>query len=230
MESSLLSSVTKSISLHPDEAIEVIAGRRTQIRRVVNPQPFLNRPEGILRGAHIEGDFCWPHPNNKQVRTISNSISKPGGPDDYVSDFSPWRREDRLWVKERWRPFYESDTGVVGIQYSHGESEEFYGEEKELCLKTLNGTDRWRPSTHLPKWAARTVIKVVDVWIERLHAISRDDCRLQGCRLPLTPADTTFYDGFDELRSQFAMQWDIDNKEYHWAKNPWVWVISFNKL
>lgn len=247
------------VTLYSHEVLAILEGRQTQFRRPIKPQPFPNKPEGILRGAHIEGDFCWPHPDTKSVRTISNSISKPNGPDDWVKDHSKFKPGDRLWVKEGFVLGITAGTEYGGWPY---ESDEYSGpipkEKPHMSTQTSPGgwwvsyradeddEGGWRPSSHMPRWASRITLEVTNVRVERLHSISHDDVEAEGVEMIDRPTGGDDYEIFYRNYSRDAAQeWPWFN-EYHaqdsyrslwisihgqksWDANPWVYVVEFKK-
>lgn len=100
------------------------------------------------------------------------------------------------------------------------------------------------------KWAARLWLEVLDVRVERLQDISREDIVAEGIqfmdKLP-HPAETMINYKYSYLlptraaarqmisdiaRHEFKEVWDTIYKkqpEYQWEANPWVWVITFEK-
>ena len=80
---------------------------------------------------------------------------------------------------------------------------------------------RWKPSIHMPKWAARIWLEITGLRVERLQSISRGDAMAEGCPLP------NMADGEDP-RDWFAEVWKSTGGD--WAANPWVWVIDFKRI
>lgn len=83
-------------------------------------------------------------------------------------------------------------------------------------------------SIHMPAWAARIVLRVTAVRLERLQAITDDDICAEG--LPgawsTRPGET--------LREQWARGWDAINGDRHrehrptrWDADPWVIAYTF---
>lgn len=91
----------------------------------------------------------------------------------------------------------------------------------------------WRPSIHMPKEAARIWLKVTDVRVERLQAMTLDDCLSEG----VTVRPEAFNDpenAYLQARSGFITIWDstikkADKCRYSWSADPWVWVIAFER-
>ena len=81
----------------------------------------------------------------------------------------------------------------------------------------------WSPSIHMPQWASRITLVILNVRMERLQEITPEDVRSEGV---IEEAG----DGL-ELRDKFANIWDsIYEKKLPWSSNPWVWVIEFRRI
>jgi hypothetical protein len=84
------------------------------------------------------------------------------------------------------------------------------------------GSERWRPSIHMPKWAARIWLEITNIRVERLNDISDEDAGKEG----------VFPNG-DNAKphvKSFFLLWSRLNGAGSWEKNPWVWVIEFKRL
>ena len=86
---------------------------------------------------------------------------------------------------------------------------------------------KWRPSIFMPREAARIFLRVTDVRAERLQDITEADAECEGVIARHDTACTG-----TSARISFAELWDsINNKRgYGWDKNPWIWVISFERV
>lgn len=208
----------------PHEVRAILDGRKSQFRRIVKPQPWPNKPEGILRGAHMEGDYCWPHPKMSQVWTISNSIAKPNGPDGWVNDHAPWKPGDRLWVREA-HYISEPEREAVGgaILNSVDEQVHYKADEPDGAKDGVP----WRPSIHMPRWASRITLEVLSVRAERLQDITEEEAEAEG--LGSLRANAGDF-GMETHRSAFRRLWDKLNGNGSWESNPWVWRIEFKKV
>lgn len=85
--------------------------------------------------------------------------------------------------------------------------------------------DRWRPSIHMPKDAARLFLRVTDARVERLQDIFKD---------PPGPKNQVVREGF-RYGCDFIATWQntMSRKDwpvYGWNANPLVWVIEFERV
>jgi len=173
----------------------ILAGNKTQTRRLVKPQPVYNNGFWELGGAG------WSETNIPIYPVPGHSLWER----------QPVKPGDVLWVRETWA---EMPYGYV--YRADGDPEGW------------DGWDRWRPSIHMQRKAARLFLRVKDVRIERLRNMSADDCAKDG--------------GFDPeavkavgIAPLFGTLWDstvkkADLPRYGWEASPWVWVIEFEKV
>lgn len=171
-----------------------------------------------------------PQPEGKPV-PMTKSGCWPGyfsiqGTDKVVR--LPFLPGDVLWVRETWA---EMPYGFV----YRAEDEEPDGWEPD---------DRWRPSIHMPREAARIFLRVKDVRAERLQEITEDGAKAEGAvkSYPYTDPETGktafMLDEKGTYRSGFSQIWDstvpkhpskFKRHPYYWTDNPWVWVIEFER-
>jgi hypothetical protein len=183
----------------------VLAGTKTQTRRLVKPQPNSG-------------------PNGEMV-DLGNGW---GLLDGVLSGlwFCPYGRSgDRLWVRETWSHDAESleqcRSAHEDIMAGHdGMGYGPYYRATEIAPDTL----RWRPAIHMPRWASRITLGLTDVRVERLQEVSDEDAFAEGIQ---TAVDLGQRDD-GTARGAFRVLWDsINAKRAPWASNPWVWVLSF---
>lgn len=140
-----------------------------------------------------------------------------------LAKFSPYGKPgDTLWVRETWCPLnldYEAaprnvlvppDGANVIVSYRADHSDP-RGDAKPL---------QWRPSIFMPRWASRITLRITEVKVERLQEMKREDAEAEGI------GDSPLW------RPAFKQLWDSINAKrgYGWDANPWVWVVSFEKL
>lgn len=213
----------RPILFNADMVRAILRGAKTQTRRPVKPQRWLS--DAPCRFAVRDGSFFDPDGN------------------DYRSPFGA--PGDRLYVRETWCRHNRDLSGVVYRA-------DLASEEVSLrAERNANGSVLWRPSIHMPKWAARIWLKVERVWVERVQDISEEDAQAEGferwtCGKPSHShqGDTVRWHrrvgGRDlaELpcgyvanprhRDAFMETWQSIYGT--WEDNPWVWCCGFSVL
>ena len=137
-----------------------------------------------------------------------------------------WRKPcdvgDRIYVRETWSYYYfDSDTKKQFYYYKadYPDFEKGFTPEGWDSRPPAAGGDRWYPSIHMPKAAARIWLGVTDVRPERLLDISSHDANCEG----FTEAGT-------HPRAEFLAAW---NQLYGYGAaeaDPLVWVIEFKQI
>ena len=125
-------------------------------------------------------------------------------------------RGDVLWVRETWT------KSMVGTFM-------YRADDKTILV------ERWHPSIHMPREAARIFLRVTDVRVERLKDIIDQEAEKEGVlkirEHEYKGAKHTFY----APKAAFHEIWDrtinpIYLELYGWEANPWVWVIEFERI
>lgn len=143
---------------------------------------------------------------------------------------------DRLWVRENWAAV----AATSGHEWATGRD----GDAGRIRYRATwdRSYGRWRPSIHMPRWASRLTLEVVDRRPERLQAIGEWDARSEGMQRAQLLPPLTHWNDYCKLRGcidclagtyrgGFANLWErINGKRAPWASDPWVWVISFRVL
>jgi hypothetical protein len=197
-----------------------LEGRKTQTRRILNPQPIFVASHWRLEGYEGRGK------NRHKV------LSCPFDPAEYAQPESqgwfagsgcPYGKVgDRLWVRETWCRLRKND--IVAFR-----------EDDPDCVPKL--ADKWRPSIFMPRWASRITLEITGVRVERLQDISEEGAIAEGVvdtRVVATQirtfrghanaperigATNAFRDGWNHINGK--------RKGCSWADNPFVWVVSF---
>lgn len=111
---------------------------------------------------------------------------------------------DRLWVRETWFP----NGNIPNCLILHR-------------ADAMPGYDKikWRPSIFMPRFLSRITLQVTAIRVERLQDISDEDAVAEGMAI-------------DDALHDYQCLWDRLNAKrgYGWDKNPWVWVIQFERL
>jgi hypothetical protein len=215
-----------SIALTERDVRAVLAGEQTVFRREVK----------AARGRQAE----WLSPAlltaspSAEVCSVRGALGvqlehPKGGPLGWVR--CPYGGVgDQLWVQETWAYYggdeylYQCDPDAVAYRATYADdvrvplAQRWYG-------KPPGG--RWRPSIHMPPWASRITLNVVNVRVERLHGIDDADALREGVKFydpehlwdvpepPFTPREV-----FNHLWARFK-------GVASWRSNPWVWRIEF---
>lgn len=186
----------RPILFNADMVNAILAGRKTQTRRIVKPQP----PETHSFGGYVieassrknKGKFKWGIKKGEYHFADSIYVRCPYG-----------QPGERLWVREAWgvvshafdengdRQQWEPDRPATpvyempfGKGYYHGHviyaadgGFEWAGDDDG------GGEPRsaWKPSIHMPRIASRILLEIVSVRVERLLSISDEDAIAEGC-------------------------------------------------
>ena len=132
----------------------ILDGRKTQTRRVIKPQPMFSNVavNGMTLERQIAGEKAW-------LINHKCPYGKPG---------------DTLWVRETWASHrYMDDTAPSEFTPGAQMLPIFYRANYGSALSGDCG--KWRPSIHMPRWASRLTLRVVDVRIERVQEIEPGD-------------------------------------------------------
>ena len=202
----------------------LLAGRKSQTRRLLNPQPDLNDaglwrypPDSVCNGVDPKlwvkrfGGFC-----QTDAEGLASFLLHPSNGRRLL----PYAPGDRLYVREAFSyetldvdrngfmpPWYWADGNLVSGDFS-----------------------RPKPSIHMPRWASRLTLPVTEVRVQRLQEISEADAVAEGV---LRTASGHFdYHEHAEIRFTSAVGayrdlWNSLHGPDAWATNPWVVAVSF---
>ena len=134
-------------------------------------------------------------------------------------EFSPIQKGDVLYVRETWQRL--SDFGDQLYVYRA----DYKGDEP---LRLDGMYTRWRPSIHMPKEAARLFLRVTGVRCERLQDMTPEDCANDGGFEPEAIKAVGIAPLFGTLWDSTVRKDAI--KRFGWDANPWVFVISFERI
>lgn len=227
----------KPILFSTEMVCAILDGRKTQTRRVIKQLIGIDKDD-FCRNHQQNHEFVWDDFGGMFKRTgfvcricglgVSPPHSGYGVGNSWIRP--PYNPDDVLWVKETWK----NATGdLAGGGYALFDTYIYKADGKakdDYPVDELMVEDRWRPFIHMPKRAARIFLRVKDVRAERLQDISGKDCVAEGC-----DADMLSKVGEDFIRGVFNGIWDSTIKEkdfpfYSWDANPWVWVLSFERI
>lgn len=199
----------------------LLSGAKTQTRRLVNPQPGKG-VVGVSRARDPDPDAAaeWWWLDGADAGSASMAMDpftcRYGGPGDRL-----WVRETFAKIPGQTRPWIETDYRAT---YTHGDR---MGDH--LGLKK-----RWTPAIHMPRAACRILLELTDVRVERLQDISEADAIAEGapCVDEVTGREVLFpsVSKCGTYRLGYRALWESINGPGSWDANPWVWVLSFNRV
>ena len=202
----------------------ILEGRKTVTRRLITPQPShqLEIKRADMKWGHISEMHTWTPPA-------------------YAGDL--------LWVRETWnvnnfRENEETGASEVGFIYLASNDPDngfqWNAVSADSYVKYMDSVseyfDKWRPSIHMPKEAARIFLRVKSVTCESLQHIDGAEAEAEGALIinnPLIREDKATYDKIG--RESFTRLWNSTIKpaeldRYGWQQNPWVFVIKFERV
>jgi len=212
----------------------ILAGAKTQTRRVIKTQPptkdFLNAGNAIAFNTE---------------KTLNHTVYCPYGK---VSDvlwvretfyaFGIWKKNDfSKSGKQKWK--FHDETLANGFNYQYVDTF-----RHELAPKNERGWHK-RPSLFMPKSACRIFLKRTNTSVERLQDIKEDDAISEGVERHLDGwmsydiIKTGKHKGtkhpwnvvpYKSAWFSFQSLWQSINGQQSWNDNPFVWVISFEKI
>lgn len=205
----------------------ILAGLKTNTRRVMKPQP----PEWVTEFGFTEF-------------TPSGSISGRGtfkseGPAEKFFRCPYGMPGDELWVKENFQPLLADGVKWTDADYKTGKGYQVNyvatsGRVEYYDQSTDNPfCSRVTPSIFMPKWASRIRLTVTEVRVERVQDISEADAIAEGIEQH-DEDGITYYGPLDkghcDPRYEFQRLWRSINDGREgcaWYDNPWVWCVVF---
>ncbi len=183
--------------------------------------------------------------------------------------------DDVIWVREAWRPYSWHD-GEIEVEFRDGRrtfadtmvvDEEAFEDwqlnqwmklSDELISKGFESDGecfpeeaqkslRWRPGIHMPRAFANIFLKVTEVRVQQLQAITEEDAAAEGCAFVFDPNDdkqwrvvtrgkaelSTGRTVYGSCRTCFEDLWDDINGHRDggtWDDNPWVQAVTFERI
>lgn len=145
----------------------------------------------------------------------------------YIERNPPYKKWDILYVRETFQKFPRYRIGEYPTQGNSDRKPA--GWDYVYKTDNWNPDEKWIPSIHMPKEAARIWLRVTDVRVERLQEIDGNGCIAEGIELEaLNEVGEEFVKGiFHDIWDSTIKKPDLDL--YGWDANPWIWVIDFDR-
>lgn len=183
----------------------ILAGRKTQTRRIVKPQPSPEFDPTV--------EFYHRALIDKDGEHFPDPVLRYGAADENEDVPSPYGCPgDRLWVKECFAPCREREN------HADAKAGFTYRADWDACDEESRDF-RWKPSIFCTRAASRITLEIESVRVERLDAITEADAIAEG----VTKGPLTNRWAYREL-------WEDINGPGSWTANPWVWVIGFRRV
>jgi hypothetical protein len=222
----------------------ILEGRKTMTRRILKPQPDMAMDGEICPDGSggYSWEPVWPQGHKKAGKIVCSLSCPYGGPGD------------RLWVRESWaltHPSFDYETqcvdefipfeGKIPKEMPDSYWKVVYGANfNEMQVhKDDRFIKNWKPSIHMPRWASRLTLEIVDVRPERLQEITEEDVVKEGIQKPYCSVSSKnlyqiWVNGkcIENEKAAFVYQslWNSINGPGSWEANPWIWTIEFKRI
>lgn len=203
----------RPINFNDEMVRAILEGRKTQTRRIVNPQPK------VIHALHGDASIT----TNQIFRRGDNRVHCPSG-----------QVGDRLWVRECFGAcnsyvphiFYRADGEAPNPEFKWKPSIHMPRRASRITLEiTSVRVERLQD------------ISEDDAQAEGLEALTKDGGRTVKYGIPDRdglPGDDdigwSWCDWSYDPREAFAKLWSLINGPDSWDSNPWVWVIEFKQV
>lgn len=205
----------RTVCLSDEEVRAVLRGQKTQIRRPANRPPFGRVGDRLW----VREAFC--------LQVEGDPPFDDGRPVLYLREGLPCAPEDaETWIQ----PHYRATDPAPELYYA-----DLPADEPRV---------RWKAAVTMPRWAARIVLEITGLWIQKIQEVTDEEAILEGARkfddLPSlhpygqdprwsmgTPSGTG--QCYGRPRWAFAGHWNAryGAKGFAWESNPEVWVATF---
>lgn len=204
----------------------ILEGRKTQTRRVFNPQPRGDVASLAHIGTFVKtGRALFAARDAARQPVNAFPIGSHSVKDDIACPYG--KAGGHLWVRETLRLHADgnwhrgADDSLIELAQDD--------ERVSYMIAWAHHQERdYCPSIHMPRFACRLVLELTKVRVERVQDISDDDAIAEGIE-PSDVGDANEEAAFNA--AAYAELWDALNKKrgFGWDINPWVWVLEFKR-
>lgn len=192
----------------------ILAGRKTQTRRVVKPQPNFT----YCTKCKKDYSFCACEFDSDEHAGRCTKTAKAD------INLCPYGKVgDVLWVRETFSP---PTAAQLPTSYMYAADYPVNPLAKGI----------WKPSIHMPKEACRLFLEITDICVERLQDITEENAIAEGIsRYPKAPIYGYKHYMHNDMYCLHAIEsfytlWHSINGEESLKANPWVWVLEFKRI
>lgn len=216
----------------------LLAGTKTQTRRIVKPQPPSGATSVIRPFADERRQWAADDPHDiEQGRLLLGEVSRCpyGQPGDRL------RVKEAAWMWCERRPNGKTKTGRQKWLYvPMREAGIFYvanhPKKPAVGVVSPDTGNQWgwrlKIGRFLPSWASRITLEVTDVRVERAQDISESDAMAEGIVAVVDGyglPDGSHFHAADPRISYWSLL-DAINGPGFVESNPWVWAVSFKRI
>lgn len=196
-------------------------------RRVVKPQP-------VDDGRSVQ---IWWKGGKSWNGSMFQNVTPPYGEvcERRVELYSLWVREafsTCYLTQDSYQIIYEADRSRANFAHENGATDEqlqWLEHRMEMHGETCG------PGIHMPRWASRLTLEVLNVRVERLQQIGSVEAVSEG--IENLSDEYVRYGIRGQITAQhpvraFQLLWDSINAKrgFGWDTNPWVWAVEFKRI
>jgi hypothetical protein len=220
----------RPILFNTDMVKAIMAGRKTETRRIAKVQPDMVETFPGSFGKSKHKAAIGPFVKYGECKSAEGSIEI-----EKQFTYCPYGKVgDLLWVRE---PFSELKRELIGKDHHDTYTTMVY---KATCPIPWKG--KWTPSIFMPKAAARIWLQVTDVRVESLQDITEEGAKNEGVEKggkfyrnyngAYEKGLTQFKFNLETKTALLSFQslWKKINGGRSWEQNPYVWVVKYNVL
>ena len=178
----------------------ILAGTKSQTRRVVKPQPV--------------GGHSFNSDGSQRERREGQGRCPYGAPGDL------------LYVREAWR-WSSHEAGEPCVCYR---ADNMCACGRPAQVPADHPYLKWKPGIHLFKTDSRIWLRITDVRVERVQEIANPSERCapkvqaEGIQSCIERGFATFGEAFADLWDSINAK-----RGFGWANNPFCWVLTFER-
>lgn len=226
----------RPIVFSADAVKAILAGEKTQTRRIISVQPprkedFRGSDFGLSRAVapHIkmysqnDYDRLPKHPTDWELIGSVGVASRAGFKMEYRCPFG--QVGDQLWVRESFGTSAKCPASLIYLNQAI--------EHIAYRADKPEGNWCWKASIHMPYWASRIRLEILNIKAQQIQSISGPDICAEGIKFNrLSDGPPLEGDIWQESKQAFESLWNATYKGegQAWDANPWVWAVEFKVM
>lgn len=209
----------------PQEQVQATRdGRKTEARMLL-PASAYRFASDVSRWSYDDGHGLWIPLSDRGVVSAKPVRCRWGVPGDRL-----WMRESCIRYTGCGTPTHWPGAWVVrppGVNGTASWLSPLVGYEETYRLLRESAAAEILRAACMPRWAAQTMLQIVDVPVERLHAITTDAIAREGFMSDYTNPTMGMRHGA-AMSMVYQAAWNRRAPTgARWPANPWVFVVRF---